>query len=79
MSLHPRKGYARGEVKYHPSPMEKLSFPLRIGGCLVVFSVGSIVTNSDAYNSEDFIYPLGYSATRIFWSATRPRARTVWR
>lgn len=44
----------------------------------MVFDVGSIVTDSDSFNSEDFIYPLGFSATRIFWSATKPRTRTVW-
>jgi histone-lysine N-methyltransferase SETD1 len=47
-------------------------------GALVVHSRGNIETECDGFHSEDYITPPGYMATRIFWSATAARARTLY-
>lgn len=50
---------------------------LRVGS-LVVHSLGTIETNIDGFHSENYITPPGYLSSRIFWSARRPRVRTVY-
>lgn len=50
---------------------------LRVGA-LVVHTLGEIEQDQDGFHSEDYIMPPGYIATRIFWSAIRPRTRTVY-
>lgn len=47
-------------------------------GCLVVHAVGKVETEHDGFHSENYIYPLGYFATRIFWSTKEARRRTVY-
>lgn len=47
-------------------------------GSLIVHSLGRIVQNLDGFHVEDYIYPEGYVATRIFWSMVTPRTRTVY-
>lgn len=47
-------------------------------GALVVHSLGEVNQTSDGFHSERYIMPTGYTATRIFWSTTVPRSRTVY-
>ena len=49
----------------------------RIGG-LVVHNLGKIEQSKEGYYSENYIWPIGYFATRIFWSCVEPRQRTVY-
>lgn len=56
---------------------EPKEFCLRIGS-LTVHSLGKIVQDADGFHVEDYIYPDGYVATRIFWSMATPRTRTVY-
>jgi F/Y-rich N-terminus/SET domain/PHD-like zinc-binding domain/F/Y rich C-terminus len=51
--------------------------PIRVG-TIVVHSLGKIHQNSDGFHSENYIFPPGYFATRIFWSSVHPRTRTVY-
>jgi hypothetical protein len=45
---------------------------------LVVHSVGTINQTCDGFHSENYITPLGFVATRIFWSTRSPRTRTLY-
>lgn len=47
-------------------------------GAVTVHCLGQIETNSDGFHSENHVTPPGYVATRIFWSAIKPRHRTVY-
>jgi hypothetical protein len=47
-------------------------------GALVVHSVGTINQTCDGFHSENYITPLGFVATRIFWSTRSPRTRTLY-
>ena len=47
-------------------------------GALTVHSLGTIVPDSDKFHTENYITPKDYTATRIFWSFTRPRTRTTY-
>lgn len=47
-------------------------------GALMVHSLGNIEANVDGFHSEHYITPPGYVSSRIFWSARRPRVRTVY-
>lgn len=47
-------------------------------GSLIVHALGNIVQDVDGFHVEDYIYPEGYVATRIFWSMVTPRTRTVY-
>jgi len=47
-------------------------------GALVIHDLGRIAHFGYPFHSQDRIYPLGYRATRIFWSATRPATRVVY-
>uniref|UniRef100_A0A7S4J2A5 Histone-lysine N-methyltransferase n=2 Tax=Odontella aurita TaxID=265563 RepID=A0A7S4J2A5_9STRA len=44
-------------------------------GSLVVHSIGKV---RDDFHSEQHITPFGYIATRIFWSFSNPRTRTLY-
>lgn len=59
------------------TPGESKDHCLRVGS-LIVHSLGKIVHDADGFHVEDYIYPEGYVATRIFWSMTTPRTRTVY-
>lgn len=47
-------------------------------GALVVHSFGNIEQACDGFHSENYITPLGFVATRIFWSAKSPRTRALY-
>jgi F/Y-rich N-terminus/PHD-like zinc-binding domain/PHD-finger len=47
-------------------------------GSLVIHSLGATETRLDGFHNEKYITPPGYVASRIFWSMTRPRSRTVY-
>ncbi|KAJ8612113.1 hypothetical protein CTAYLR_002467 [Chrysophaeum taylorii] len=47
-------------------------------GSLVVHDVGRIAHVGCRFHCRDRIFPLGYRATRIFWSATRPATRVAY-
>jgi histone-lysine N-methyltransferase SETD1 len=47
-------------------------------GSIVVHALGTIDPKRDDFHSERYIFPQGYFATRIFWSAQTPRTRTVY-
>ena len=62
-----------------PPPSDRLplsSFHLRVGA-LTIHSLG-VVPSSPAFHSSHFLYPEGYSASRIFHSYRRPLTRTVY-
>lgn len=50
---------------------------LRVGA-LTVHDLGSIVEESPFFHTPKYIFPRGYRASRIFWSAKRAHARTLW-
>lgn len=60
-----------------PSDSTETDLCFRIGS-LVVHSLGSIEANVDGFHSEHYIMPPGFVSSRIFWSARRPRVRTVY-
>lgn len=47
-------------------------------GSLVIHSLGTIVQDEDGFHSQDYITPLGFTSTRIFWSFMKPKTRTVY-
>jgi F/Y-rich N-terminus/SET domain/PHD-like zinc-binding domain/F/Y rich C-terminus len=47
-------------------------------GSLTIHALGKIVTEADGFHTDDYIYPEGYVATRIFWSMVEPKTRTVY-
>lgn len=47
-------------------------------GSLTVHSFGEIEQTRDGFHSEKYLTPVGYTATRIFWSALEPKTRTVY-
>jgi F/Y-rich N-terminus/PHD-like zinc-binding domain len=47
-------------------------------GSLVVHTLGSVEVKVDGFHSESYITPHGFVSSRIFWSARRPRSRTVY-
>ena len=47
-------------------------------GSLVVHSLGIINQDHDGFHSNQYITPPGYLATRIFWSYSAPRKRTLY-
>jgi F/Y-rich N-terminus len=47
-------------------------------GSLVVHSLGTIESQVDGFHSENYIFPPGYMATRIYWSTQQPLTRTVY-
>ena len=47
-------------------------------GSLVVHALGNIEIDVDGFHSENYITPPGYVASRIFWSASKPRSRTTY-
>ena len=47
-------------------------------GALVVHSLGEIDQCRDGFHSEKYITPPNYIATRIFWSGSTPKTRTVY-
>ena len=59
------------------TPGESKDHCLRVGS-LIVHSLGKIVQDAEGFHVEDYIYPEGFVATRIFWSMTTPRTRTVY-
>ena len=73
------------EVRTGPLPLctttgtkpEMIEGVIRLGA-LVVHSLGEISQSSDLYHTKDYIYPLNYTATRIFWSASVERTRTLY-
>lgn len=47
-------------------------------GTLTVHTLGKIEQNQDGFHCKDYITPLGYTATRIFWSYRGTKKRTLY-
>mmetsp|Transcript_23617 Transcript_23617/g.55570 ORF Transcript_23617/g.55570 Transcript_23617/m.55570 type:complete len:1975 (-) Transcript_23617:135-6059(-) len=47
-------------------------------GALLVHALGEIEQGRDGFHTEDYIMPVGYIATRIFWSTVKAKQRTVY-
>mmetsp|Transcript_4661 Transcript_4661/g.5271 ORF Transcript_4661/g.5271 Transcript_4661/m.5271 type:complete len:2005 (+) Transcript_4661:174-6188(+) len=47
-------------------------------GAILLHALGEIEQNRDGFHTEDYIMPLGYTATRIYWSTINPKQRTVY-
>mmetsp|Transcript_19405 Transcript_19405/g.48327 ORF Transcript_19405/g.48327 Transcript_19405/m.48327 type:complete len:1968 (+) Transcript_19405:387-6290(+) len=47
-------------------------------GALLVHTLGEIEQSCDGFHTEDYIMPVGYTATRIFWSTVKAKERTVY-
>jgi hypothetical protein len=47
-------------------------------GSLVIHSLGTIDDDRDGFHSKRYITPLGFTSSRIFWSFTKPKTRTVY-
>ena len=47
-------------------------------GAILVHALGEIEQNRDGFHTKDYIIPLGYTATRIYWSTMKPKQRTVY-
>ena len=71
----PDKKVGLGSEKDNVGDSKELCFRI---GSLIVHSLGTIVQDIDGFHTEDYIYPAGYVATRIFWSTVTPRTRTVY-
>mmetsp|Transcript_12377 Transcript_12377/g.23194 ORF Transcript_12377/g.23194 Transcript_12377/m.23194 type:complete len:2389 (-) Transcript_12377:1254-8420(-) len=81
--------YAKDEVVEHFSEPMKI---LRVGeddpnvdshlcyrsGSLIIHSLGKIDEDQDGFHSKSYITPSGFTSTRIFWSFTKPKTRTVY-
>jgi len=50
---------------------------LRVGA-LTIFELGGVVQQSPFFHTERYIFPKGYRASRIFWSAKKKHERTLW-
>jgi F/Y-rich N-terminus/PHD-like zinc-binding domain/PHD-finger len=66
-------------VAENTDPVESIDQDLcsRLGS-LIVHSLGTIEVKHDGFHDEKYITPPGYVSSRIFWSTTRPRCRTVY-
>ena len=60
-----------------PGPALKDGLALRIGA-LSVHCLGEMVESSPFFHTRRHLFPLGYRASRAFWSAVHPLARTLW-
>ena len=47
-------------------------------GALLVHTVGEVEQSCDGFHTKDHIMPIGYTATRIFWSTVKAKERTVY-
>lgn len=73
-----------------PEPMKQKFFPDKDGsdstdpslcpryGSLIVHCFGDILVNRDGFHTQDYITPLGFVSSRIFWSTEEPRRRTMY-
>jgi hypothetical protein len=73
LTIAPEKTIAAG----HDDTAAEARLCARVG-CIVVHALGKIDPKRDDFHSEKYIFPQGYFATRIFWSAQTPRTRTVY-
>ena len=64
-----------------PEPPKNLTLAegqaLRVGS-VVIYTLGEIVQDSPFFHTASYIYPRGFRSSRIFWSATKPHARSFW-
>ncbi|CAF3505803.1 unnamed protein product [Adineta steineri] len=74
----------RDEVKqiqnYMTEEHEETSYTLRIGS-LVLHNVGQLLPHqlqSAVFHNRNFIYPVGYTITRFYWSMNRPNRRCAY-
>lgn len=47
-------------------------------GSLVIHSLGKIDEDRDGFHSKSYITPSGFTSSRIFWSFSQPKTRTVY-
>lgn len=47
-------------------------------GALLVHALGEIEQDRDGFHTKDYVMPVGYTATRIFWSTVKAKERTVY-
>jgi histone-lysine N-methyltransferase SETD1 len=47
-------------------------------GALLVHTFGEIEQSCDGFHTKDHIMPVGYLATRVFWSTVKAKKRTVY-
>jgi len=47
-------------------------------GSLTIHSFGTIESTKDGYHCKDYIFPVNYVSSRIFWSFETPRTRTLY-
>lgn len=76
-SIEHMKALLVAPEKKDPSETAEADLCSRVGS-LVVHSLGPIESEVDGFHSENYITPHGYVSSRIFWSARRPRSRTVY-
>ena len=56
---------------------EDFDYAIRIGS-LILHNIGQLLPHqltSSNFHTRDFIYPIGYKATRFYWSNRRPHRR----
>ena len=74
----------RDEVKQIQNSMaeehDEVTYILRIGG-LVLHNIGQLLPHqiqSGIFHNRNFIYPVGYSITRFYWSMRHPNRRCAY-
>ncbi|CAF3363447.1 unnamed protein product [Rotaria sp. Silwood1] len=74
----------RDEVKqiqnYMTEEHEETSYTLRIGS-LILHNIGQLLPHqlqSAVFHNRNFIYPVGYTVTRFYWSMRRPNRRCAY-
>ena len=59
------------------SDQDDIMYTIRIGS-IVLYNIGQLLPHqlsSSKFHNRDFIYPIGYKATRFYWSTTKPNRR----
>lgn len=47
-------------------------------GSVTVHRLGHINFENPGHHTADYIYPVGFRSTRLYWSMKRPRTRTLY-
>lgn len=53
-------------------------YPINIGNELIVYDLGEILSDRPGYHSENWIYPIGFVATRVYGHMKEPDRRCTY-
>lgn len=61
---------------HEPSSQNKIALPINFGN-FVLQSIGELMTDNLNFHNENWIYPVGYIATRVYAHPKNPRKKCV--